>query len=139
MAAASAIGGEKKSSRGGRAKNWCFTAFIIKHIPLDPKTMEGIVYKEEICPKTGKHHLQGFVCFLTRVCNFPLLCFTYFVITENVAKRQGPFGGREDQLACCSRVACKEHRLHNEGGHDCSRRACETRREFSCGDARASI
>ncbi len=48
-----------------RAKNWCFTAFNFEHL-LDPERWEHFrycVYQEELCPKTNRPQVQGFVQF----------------------------------------------------------------------------
>lgn len=43
------------------AKDWCFTIHEIRDVKWNPDTMTYLVYQEEVCPETKKHHIQGFV------------------------------------------------------------------------------
>lgn len=44
------------------AKRWCFTDYK-DTFEYDEATMEYLIYGREVCPTTGRKHLQGFVCF----------------------------------------------------------------------------
>lgn len=42
------------------AKHWCFTSFE-EELQYDEESMVYMVYGREVCPTTGRRHLQGFV------------------------------------------------------------------------------
>lgn len=50
---------------GPRTRDWCFTI----HLPPDwvyehdPSITRYCIFQEEVCPTTGRHHYQGYVCF----------------------------------------------------------------------------
>lgn len=47
------------------ARHWCFTSFE-EELQYDEESMVYMVYGREVCPTTGKRHLQGFVSFKTK-------------------------------------------------------------------------
>lgn len=54
------------NKRGYRGKKWCFTQFNMHPPEFNDQTMEYLCYGIEICPKTKKEHLQGFVFLKNR-------------------------------------------------------------------------
>jgi len=43
-------------------RNWCFTSFKVDSFPeLSSQHVKYCVYQREICPETGKEHLQGYI------------------------------------------------------------------------------
>lgn len=46
-----------------RARDLCFTAFQQDPPTMVPGTMSYLVYQQEVCPKTGRDHWQGYVEF----------------------------------------------------------------------------
>lgn len=49
--------------RKGTVHNWCFTSYVIGEKKFNEETMRYMVYQEEVCPKTQRHHIQGYVQF----------------------------------------------------------------------------
>ena len=45
-----------------QVRNWCFTSF---NLDFDPQATQAIygIYQREVCPDTGKEHLQGYLEF----------------------------------------------------------------------------
>jgi len=48
-----------------RSKNWCFTSFEPEP-PVFLDCMEYLCYQQELCPKTGRNHWQGYVQFSSK-------------------------------------------------------------------------
>lgn len=51
-------------SRTG-SKRWCFTSYK-DEFAFDSVSMQYLIVGKEVCPTTGRRHLQGFVCFKKR-------------------------------------------------------------------------
>lgn len=51
------------SDTRGRTRNWCFTAYQQPEFKerKDGNKIKYLIYQEEICPSTGKHHWQGYL------------------------------------------------------------------------------
>lgn len=59
---------KKKDEIGQQGMYWMFTWFELDKKPeviLHSKPWRFISYQLEICPKTGKYHWQGYICFKT--------------------------------------------------------------------------
>lgn len=54
---------DKESTKKGGKRNFIFVVFTNADtwVPKDPKLFKFIVYQLEECPKTGRHHIQGFI------------------------------------------------------------------------------
>lgn len=48
---------------GSRMRNWCFTKYDLNIPEFDPDVVRYCVYQHEICPDTGREHIQGYVEF----------------------------------------------------------------------------
>lgn len=44
-------------------RNWCFTKYDLAMPDLDPTLVRYCVYQRELCPDTGREHLQGYIEF----------------------------------------------------------------------------
>lgn len=61
---ANVVGQPKKPKQEPAAKNWCFTWHFDGEPPKPTwPNVQFVSYQPEICPKTGKTHLQGYVQF----------------------------------------------------------------------------
>lgn len=49
------------------SKNWCFTVYSPEVVFFDHSDIQYIIYGNEVCPKTGRPHKQGYVQFIKRM------------------------------------------------------------------------
>lgn len=57
---------DAKCKREGTAKRWCFTSHNVPAPVFDQSKMEALEFQQEICPKSGRLHWQGWVVFNDR-------------------------------------------------------------------------
>lgn len=51
------------AAQNPRSRAWCFTSYKDEEPVFLPDKMVYIVYGREVCPKTGRKHLQGYVYY----------------------------------------------------------------------------
>lgn len=57
----------RDKSYGSLGRNWCFTSFKMDLKILDVVQVRYALIGEEVCPTTGKKHLQGYARFFNSV------------------------------------------------------------------------
>lgn len=71
-----------------RMRNWCFTKYNLTVPEFDPAVVRYCVYQHEICPDTGREHLQGYVEF-TKSIRLSAVKALFQDQTMHLEKRQG--------------------------------------------------
>ena len=46
------------------SRDYCFTVFEMNMFNFDKEKIKYVIWGREICPKSGRKHLQGYACFL---------------------------------------------------------------------------
>lgn len=71
-----------------RMRNWCFTKYVLSIPEFDPTVVRYCVYQHEICPETGREHLQGYIEF-TKSIRLSAVKALFGDQTMHLEKRQG--------------------------------------------------
>lgn len=89
------------STTNSRTDRWCFTLF--DSVPVITDDMKYMVYQTEVCPKTGKEHIQGYVRFSNRIR------FTGMKkLFGNTAHIEPSKGSEEDNRVYCTKEGSRK-------------------------------
>lgn len=53
---------DKEFDKNRKARHWCFTSYL-NELETDEVSVRYLIYGREVCPKTGRKHLQGYAEF----------------------------------------------------------------------------